>query len=240
MNMEREVAILRPSLPSPRNMQVFHPHDLLWVTDWHALHASAPLPAWVNAEWMVRAPVVVRREEVEGTALIPVGLRGRQRSERLSAYLESGAVLRRLSPEMLARQAAWRRMSCLECLPATAALERIAPLLDSSGLSWGPTGSMGFALASGLPALREQSDLDILVRCDAPFTRDQTQMLAGMFDGHTCRIDMQIDSGHGGFAFAEWTRNHGRVLLKTGLGPFLTSDPWNRAGWLDTAGRDAA
>jgi phosphoribosyl-dephospho-CoA transferase len=210
------------------------------MTDWHALHASAPLPAWVSAEWMARVPVVVRRERVDGTALIPVGLRGRERSERLGAYLESGAVLRRLSPGMLTRQAAWLQMPGLEHLPATAALKRIAPLLDTSGLRWGPTGSMGFALASGLPVLREQSDLDIVVYCGAPFTRDQERMLADMLDGQACRIDMQIDTGHGGFAFAEWIRSHRRVLLKTGQGPFLTSDPWNRTGWLDTPGRIAS
>jgi phosphoribosyl-dephospho-CoA transferase len=240
MSMERRVAIFSPSLPSARDTQVFRPHDLLWVTDWHALHASTPLPAWVNAGWMASAPVVVRREQVEGTALIPVGLRGRERSERLGAYLESGAVLRRLSPEMLARQAAWLQMPDLDCLPATAALKRIASLLDASGLRWGPTGSMGFALASGLPALREQSDLDILVRCDAPFTRVQQRVLADMLEGHGCRIDMQIDTGHGGFAFREWAREHGRVLLKTGLGPFLTSDPWNQTSWLDPIIREAA
>jgi phosphoribosyl-dephospho-CoA transferase len=240
MSIERAAASRLPPLPSARDIQAFHPHDLLWATDWHALHASAPLPAWFDAEWIALAPVVVRREQVDGAALIPVGLRGRQRSERLGAYLESGAVLRRLSPEMLARQAAWLRMPGLECLPAAAALKRIAPLLDASGLRWGPTGSMGFALASGLPALREQSDLDILVRSDAPFTRDQARILAGMLDGHGCRIDMQIDTGHGGFAFTEWTRSHGRVLLKTDLGPFLTSDPWNQTGWLNTARREAA
>jgi phosphoribosyl-dephospho-CoA transferase len=240
MNAGRQAAILLPSLPAARNMQVFRSHDLLWVTDWHALHAAAPLPPWVEAEWMARAPVVVRREQIEGTALIPVGLRGRERSERLGAYLESGAVLRWTTPERLARQAAWRHRPCLATLPATAALERIAPALDASGLSWGPTGSMGFTLASGLPALRAQSDLDLLVRSDTPLTRDQAQMLAGMLDGHGCRIDMQIDTGHGGFALAEWTRNNGRVLLKTGMGPFLTGDPWNRTGWLDTAGREAA
>lgn len=238
--MDYQAASPLSSPTASRDQQAFRPHDLLWATDWHALHASAPLPAWVNAAWMARSPVVVRREQVKGTALIPVGLRGRKRSERLGAYLESGAVLRRLSPELLARQAAWLHMPGLECLPATAALKRIAPLLDVSGLRWGPTGSMGFALATDLPVLGEQSDLDILVSCDAPFTREKERMLADMLEGHGCRIDMQIDTGHGAFAFTEWARDHGRVLLKTGLGPFLTSDPWNRTGWFDAIRREAA
>jgi phosphoribosyl-dephospho-CoA transferase len=37
---------------------------------------------------------------------------------------------------------------------------------------------------------------------------------------------MQVDTGHGGFALAEWAGNADRVLLKTGRGPLLVSDPW--------------
>jgi phosphoribosyl-dephospho-CoA transferase len=51
---------------------------------------------------------------------------------------------------------------------------------------------------------------------------------------------MQIDTGHGGFAFAEWRRNAGRVLLKTDAGPFMTDDPWDLAGCLDARGAELA
>jgi phosphoribosyl-dephospho-CoA transferase len=243
LNSGVHAGLLSWSPPRTGEAEVFRPHDLLWVTDWRALHAAGPLPPWAGAGWMARAPVVVRRERIDGAARIPVGLRGKARNERLAAYLESGAVLRRVSPEMLAREAAWRRMPYLECLPAVVALERIAPALDASGLRWGPTGSMGYVLTSGLPVLRPESDLDLLVRAATPLTRDQAQQLQFMLDGHGCRIDMQIDTGHGGFAFAEWarrTKSDGRVLLKTDLGPFLTGDPWNQTGWLDTVDREAA
>jgi phosphoribosyl-dephospho-CoA transferase len=205
------------------------PHELLWIADWRALHAADALPDWARQEWIMRAPVVVRRERVGQATLIPVGLRGKTRPQRLGAYLDCTAVARSMSPEMLARDAGWRSRAELQGLPATAALERIAPLLDASGLAWGPVGGMGYALASGLQVLRHESDLDLLVRCDAPLTPGQAQLLNAVMQGHGCRIDMQIDTGHGGFSFAEWARNAGRVLLKTGDGPLMCSDPWDPA-----------
>jgi phosphoribosyl-dephospho-CoA transferase len=212
------------------------PHDLLWVTDWQALHAAAPLPAWASADSLGRAPVVVRREWVADRALIPVGLRGRTRSQRLAAYLERGAVRRVVRPETLAQEAAWRGQPQFGPVPALAALGRVAPMLDASGLRWGPGGSIGYALASGLPVLHPDSDLDLVVRVDTPLAPDQARLLKATLSGCECRIDMQIDTGSGGFSFAEWIRENGRVLLKTDIGPFLTSDPWNRTGWLELAG----
>ena len=218
----------------------FDPHDLLWVADGRALQAPAPLPRWADAAWMAQSPLVVRRERVASTNLVPVGLRGRLRNERFAAYLEAGAVLRQVKPEMLARAACRQRLPGMEHLPAAIALARVAPLLDASGLRWGPTGSMGYALASGLPALRPESDLDLLVRANTPFTPAQVQALQSLPDDHGCRIDLQVDTGHGGFALVEWLRDAGRVLLKTGRGPFLTGDPWNQTGWLDSVETEAA
>jgi phosphoribosyl-dephospho-CoA transferase len=119
-------------------------------------------------------------------------------------------------------------------------LDRIASRLIGIDLTWGPTGSMGFALASELPVVREQSDLDILVRCDTPFMQEEVQQLKAVAVNDGCRIDIQVETGYGGFAFAEWIRSKGRVLLKTGIGAFLTNDPWNRTGWLQSAGKVAA
>ena len=40
-----------------------------------------------------------------------------------------------------------------------------------------------------------------------------------------CRLDIQVDTGAGGFALAEYVRG-GRVMLKTAHGPVLVADPW--------------
>ena len=114
-------------------------------------------------------------------------------------------------------------------LPALRTLAELAPTLDESGLAWGPTGSVGFQLASGLPVLRMASDLDLLVRAPAPLGAEQLSLLQALGNGAGCRLDVQIDTGHGGFALAEWLRGGASVLLKTDRGPVLTSDPWQTA-----------
>jgi phosphoribosyl-dephospho-CoA transferase len=209
---------------SPAYDRPLRPHDLLWGADTATLTSAEPLPDWVTAEWLSRAPVVVRRENA-GPGRIPVGLRGATRSERFKAYLAPHAVLRRVSPEDLAAGRAWRDHA--GDIPAMAALAALAPALDATGLAWGPTGGAGFALASGLPVLRPDSDLDLVLRAPAPLTTDQREMLARLRVLGSCRLDIQIDTGRGAFAFAEWISGRRRILLKTDLGPLLTDDPWS-------------
>ena len=172
----------------------------------------------------------MRRESVREPGCIPVGLRGHTRSQRHKAYLSRQAAGKCVSPELLAVSQAWLAPHRLGALPALAALASLAPTLAAMGLPWGPTGSVGFALASGLPVLRPDSDLDLLVRAFEPLTAAQTQLLHALRASAPCRIDLQIDTGHGAFSLSEWSRGHRRVLLKTDLGPLLTDDPWCRSG----------
>jgi phosphoribosyl-dephospho-CoA transferase len=206
-------------LPDP-----VQPHDLLWIAGAAGVRADGPLPAWATDEWLRRAPLVVRREHCDAGAALPVGLRGATRSERCKAYLERGALLRRVTPEALAADAGWRRLPAGRCA-ALEALAALAPQLDASGLAWGPTGGVGFALASGLPVLRPDSDLDLLVRAPQPLDGAERAALLALGRYDACRIDLQIDTGHGAFALAEWAAG-GRVLLKTNHGPLLCDDPW--------------
>jgi phosphoribosyl-dephospho-CoA transferase len=237
------------------DMPTCQPHDLLWVAP-GAIRLDGAWPAWADAEWLRRAPVVVRREAVAG-GLLPVGLRGANRSERARAYVPAGAVTRRVVPEALAAGAAAAldgsaalhaaapvpgtaagtgggvpaaAPAALQASPATAwsalvALAMAAPVLDAVGLAWGPTGGAGFFLACGLPVLRPDSDLDVLVRAPQPLTAAQAAALDGIQAGAPCRIDIQVDTGHGAFALTEWRRG-GRVMLKTNAGPRLCADPW--------------
>ena len=212
---------------------VYAAHDLLWVADADALAVAAPLPPWATADWLTSAPVVVRREMATDGGVIPVGLRGTARNERHKAYLARTAVMRCVKPEMLARIAGKNSAMETANVAAFCALRTLASSLDATGLMWGPTGGVGFALASGLQVLRADSDLDLVVRAGRPLTDRETDALRAMSSFVTCRLDMQIDTGHGAFSLAEWTAGHRRVLLKTDLGPFLTDDPWNLGHWLE-------
>ena len=246
----------------------FRPHDLIWVAEPAALRWRGNLPEWC-AYWLqcgAPTPVVLRRENTGDPDLLPVGIRGVHRHQRQAAYLERHAVARILPPEQLVRsikmmdgtgtgtgtgtvgQAHQSRQEsgAPEWLPGTelsVILHSLLSVMSDIGLPWGPTGSLGFALATGLPALHEGSDIDLLVRAPAPLSQDQVRALAALVEGSARPIDMQIDTGFGGFAFKEWVacdperagrgaRRPGseprRVLLKTGAGPILVHDPWRR------------
>jgi phosphoribosyl-dephospho-CoA transferase len=197
--------------------QAIRAHDLLWLTDTASLELDGAWPAWLTAEWLARAPLVVRREStVEGR--VPVGVRGMARSERCKGFIRRADIARRVRPEMLRNGDGGA--------PALDALAALAPALDALGLAWGPTGGAGFQQACGLPVLRPDSDLDLLVRAPLPLNAAQAEVLDCLQHRTACRIDIQIDTGGGAFAFAEWRRTAGRVLLKTGAGPLLTDDPW--------------
>jgi phosphoribosyl-dephospho-CoA transferase len=113
-------------------------------------------------------------------------------------------------------------------LPCIAALRALAPRLDALDIDWGPAGGAGYWLACGLPVLRATSDLDLLVRLPRRPAAAVLAALTALQDGQPCRIDIQIDTGIGGFALAEFARG-GRVLLKTDTGPRLVDDPWEPA-----------
>jgi phosphoribosyl-dephospho-CoA transferase len=109
-----------------------------------------------------------------------------------------------------------------------AALLALAPRLHALGLDWGPVGGVGFWLASGLPVLRPDSDLDLLVRSPTRLGPATLAALLPLQAEASCRIDVQIDTGAGGFALLEYARG-AKVLLKTACGPMLVADPWQEA-----------
>lgn len=202
-------------------MDGWRAHDLLWVS---GLPDGASLPAWLDAAWLAAAPLVVRRASTS-PGRIPVGARGMLRSERHACEVEAAAVVRRVTPETVATMP----LPDLSCA-ALDALRLVAPLLDATGWAWGPTGGVGFALASRLPVLRPDSDLDLVLRMAAPPDAVKAEALRAIAATVTaCRLDLQIDTGHGGFAYAEWAAGRGRVLLKTDHGPVLTATPWEPA-----------
>lgn len=197
------------------------PHDLLFLHDPDAFEHAGPCPDWLDAAWRARAPLVVRREATSA-GRIPVGARGPQRNQRLGGYIQHSAIARRVTPEMLARAAS--RVD----LPSLQALAELGPRLTALGLAWGPIGGVGFQLASGVTVLRETSDLDVLVRAPRPLAPAVVDALCALQTDSACRLDIQVGTGAGGFALAEYARG-GRVLLKTAHGPLLLADPWQQA-----------
>lgn len=201
------------------------PHDLLELASPGALEAGDGRPAWVDGS-LARAPfVVVRRARPRG-ALVPVGVRGASRGERFAAWLPADRALRRLRPEDLAAARAWR----LGGPPQLAALSLVEALLEPRALRWGPVGSAGFELASGVACLAPSSDLDVVVRAPEPLSREDARRLHAALALLPVRVDVQLETPAGAVALAEYAAGGPRVVLRTPDGPRWARTPWEASG----------
>lgn len=195
------------------------PHDLLWGMSVAALPADAP--AWVVEVIGLGHPVVVRRARV-AEGFVAVGVRGRSRDQRYATVMKLTDISRKVRPEALVdavdnQIADW---------PALQALTQIRPMMDALGLPWGVAGSVGFELASGVPVLHQDSDLDLILRASEFFSRQQAVELVEALDGAGSRIDLQLQTPSGAVALREWARSAREVLLKADDAARLVTNPW--------------
>jgi phosphoribosyl-dephospho-CoA transferase len=191
------------------------------------LRYEGVVPAWVPAS-LARAPWVVVRRALSQDGLIPVGIRGRTRGERFAALLAVDAVTERVSPEDLAAARSWRHMPRARSVRSLRVLDAVDELCTSLGLAWGPTGSVGFELATGVPSAGVASDLDVVIRAPQPWSLEYAREIADCLNRLPARVDAQLDVPAGAVALDEYARG-GPVLLRAPDGRGLTRDPWLEA-----------
>jgi len=197
----------------------FLPHDLLWGLTPAQLPEEAP--GWVAEALSLGQPVVVRRE-LTTSDQVAVGVRGPLREQRFATLMPRALVERCVRPEALIDIEV-----CAQDWPALQALHYLRPLLNASGLVWGVSGSAGFELATGLPTLHQQSDLDLILRVPQTLSRRQAIGLLQQLDNPFCRVDLQLQTPLGAVALVEWAGTARRVLLKQADGVQLVLDPWD-------------
>jgi phosphoribosyl-dephospho-CoA transferase len=203
------------------------PHDLLRLADGTGLSDEESVPAWVPTSLARAACVVVRRAHAPA-GLIPVGVRGRTRAERFSALLALDAVAARVTPEDLVCARGWRNMVRAHTIRSLGVLDTVDELFAALGLAWGPTGSVGFELATSVATASTDSDLDLVVRAPEPLPLGKAQEIADYLNRLPVRVDTQLDAPAGTVTLADYVRG-GRILLRTPDGPILTGDPWREA-----------
>ncbi|MGR6919172.1 malonate decarboxylase holo-ACP synthase [[Actinomadura] parvosata] len=193
---------------------IIRPHDLLLLSVGGAW--AAALPHWARTS-LARCPWAVVRRAPRPPGLIPIGVRGAGRSQRHAALVPETAVIRRLAPEAL------RLRPRLPHLAAT--LSGVARLLDGKDV-WGPTGGVGFELATGCQVTHPGSDLDLLIRMPRRPDRAEATRLWEAFALLPARVDCQLETPRGGVNLVEWARSGGPVMVRAASGPRLVSDPW--------------
>jgi phosphoribosyl-dephospho-CoA transferase len=201
-------------------------HALLRIAQPRALADS--LPPWAEAA-LTRAPWVVVRRAGSRDGLIPVGVRGAARAERLATWLHPREVLECLTPSQLLARGRWpRRARCVR-VPALAALEAAATLMRAHELVWGPGGSVGFELASGIATATAASDLDLVIEARAPLPRAVAAELCASLAELAVRTDVLLEGPRGAVALEEYAAARRPLMLRTTDGPRLVDDPWGGA-----------
>jgi phosphoribosyl-dephospho-CoA transferase len=130
--------------------------------------------------------------------------------------IEVGMISEILSPPDLVE-----RVDRLPDLPVTDAFRKAAAILSPSGLAWGPGGSVGFTLATGVSMVTASSDLDLVLTLDDVPPLAMLADLREAFRELPARVDCQLDLPIGGVALDELLGPADRVLVRTADGPSL-------------------
>ena len=200
-------------------------HDLLGIDANHLIDAHASAPEWVE-EYLRKSPFVVVRRGRLTDQEIPVGVRGAERNQRWATFCHPKFVITILSPPQLLRRTV--PMSRADVIPAFRALNVLKDRWADLDLPWGPTGSVGFELATGRPVTAEVSDLDIAIRARERISREQARSLWERVVGLQTKVDVRVETPECSFSLEEFAcAPCPRILLRYPDGLRLGDDPWS-------------
>lgn len=192
------------------------PHDLL-IVQREALKNTI-LPEWFPLSKDSFIAVVRRDYSSEGK--IPIGLRGRQRDQRLGLFIDEKFILSRITPEELVPK--------ISDFPTRGTqLDFLSQLSRFSfPFKWGVTGSIAYSLVSGAQYWKTTSDIDLRVVLPHEVQKKIFDDWLLTTNNAPVVVDTQVETPHGGFALKEWLTKTS-VLLKTNRGPLITHNPWS-------------
>jgi phosphoribosyl-dephospho-CoA transferase len=207
-----------------------HVHDLILLRTESAVISTQGNPACPYLNPNRRPWVVVRRGRISD-GLIPVGVRGMQRHERWAGFASLSEVLETRRPDQLRLLLAEDSRRGLQAFQTLSYLES---QLVGLNMSWGPGGSVGYELASGVPAVRVDSDLDLIIfshrKLDIAEARDLWRVVSSV----PGKVDTLVETPCGGFSLEEFvTTSPRKILLRTSDGRIFGSDPWNLSSGRD-------
>ncbi len=208
------------------------PHDLLRLAPTATIlgqPGNEDAPAWVRRE-LARTPWVVVRRGAAKPGRIPVGVRGSTRSERWATTVSDAEVTSVTAPEDL-RPGGHRPGDRGDVPPDVAAIRALLAVAASlERWAWGPTGSVGFSLATRHAVVGDNSDLDLLIRIPrrpAPHSLDH---LATVFGRQEARVDCLVETPNGIVHLDKLRGDGSPVVVRTSGGAELCADPWGGKG----------
>ncbi|MGO8786846.1 MAG: malonate decarboxylase holo-ACP synthase [Terriglobia bacterium] len=198
-------------------------HDLLRLDSPCVAQPSQAQPWWV-AHALQDCPWVVVRRAVVPDSRIAVGVRGNERFLRWGGFVAHDQVGQALAPHQL--------RSCLAkkarlALPAMQTLRILEDAWRTFHLEWGPGGSVGYELATGMAAVGSKSDLDIVIHSSRRLEFATAERLLAAARALPALVDVRVETSACGFSLQEYVQCPARLLVRTPAGSRLAADPWS-------------
>jgi phosphoribosyl-dephospho-CoA transferase len=200
-------------------------HDLLRIDPDCLTAGCVAQPFWVR-ESLISCPWAVVRRAQAPVGRVAVGVRGATRSERWGGFCAKSLINKifRHADLLILAQSSTHILRT----PACRALQQVIESWHDLTLLWGPTGSVGFELATGHPVTTETSDLDIAIRAPQRLVLEQARSLWDRVAGLQTRVDVRVETPECAFSLEEYVcTSSGRILLHYLDGPRFGDDPWN-------------
>lgn len=197
-------------------------HDLVSFNNIDDLLSDKPLPEWAWDTLKEGFFGVVRRDWHADKNLVPIGIRGVERGQRFAAWINAQNIKEKITPMSLTDPLQWKKKYLVALSDTVQTLIKISPLLNERfNLLWGPTGSVAYELATGYKAIKDTSDLDLVIRTSEKISVNEAQDLLNEIQSLAgCRLDIQLETPKGGVSLTEYSTSD-QVLAKTNKGPFL-------------------
>lgn len=199
-------------------------HSLIKLNDWTLLRADQPIPHWAIEMLQLSPYVIVRRGEQ--TQEIPVGIRGFAKNQRFAAMIATTNIAQIVTPEEALSLQTKLAPNRLQLVPFQT-LRQLQSLLET--FTWGVGGSLEYELVTGIPMVRLDSDIDVIM--SLPTTKitiaTAQKLLKQLRLVTSVHVDIQIIKGEYGFSLEEYANQRSKeILVKTNHGPILVADPW--------------
>jgi phosphoribosyl-dephospho-CoA transferase len=200
-------------------------HDLLRIDPDCLAAGCVAQPSWVRESFIICPWAVVRPAQAP-VRQIAIGVRGATRSERWGGFCAKSRISKIVRPAELLVLA--RSSTPILRTPAFRVLQQVIESWRELTLLWGPTGSVGFELATGRPVTTETSDLDLIIRAPQRIAPVEARVLFNCTRGLETEVDVRVETPMCGFSLREYVAGAGpQILLRHFDGVRLGNDPWS-------------
>lgn len=200
-----------------------NPHDLIKIKDYKNLNIDFSNYSWA-LEALKKSPFVVVRRAPILDELIPIGIRGNLRSQRLAAFLPFSNIDNIFKPTYIVQKKLWLENCHLKNTNMFSSIEDIYKIFEEYNLKWGICGSAGFELITKMPTVTENSDLDIIIKIDSAdklFSAESAKKICKRLLNIKVKTDVQIETPKGAIALTEYSSEANPILIRTINGPKL-------------------